>query len=489
MSPYRRIIDSLKQIFHRPPTAPHSQTALDVSEHRPHQPVIIPREQHSISRRHISSNAVRVLYRLKDAGYQAFLVGGGVRDLLLNKIPKDFDIATDAHPEDVKNLFRNCRLIGRRFRLAHVHFGNEIIEVATFRAHHGKPDEDEEDKARIGSGVIENGRIIRDNVFGTLEEDAWRRDFTVNALYYNIADFSVVDYTGGMPDIQARVLRLIGDPIQRYQEDPVRMLRAVRFAAKLDFTLEPYTQEPLHSMGSLLADIPPSRLYEETLKLFLTGHGVKSFAGLRQYGLFQHLFGETHAHLADDKVAQRILKVLRNTDERVAEGKSVTPGFLFAALLWTPVQQHAQRLEKEGFTAQEALFEASHQVGKRQARQVAIPRHMALSMREIWHLQLRLERNKRGKRAQQLLHHPRFRAAYDFLQLRAQTNPAHQALAEWWEKLQTLNAQELQQLTATKKTSRSSSSRKKGQDTKSSDEDTELFDKDNFVGDGFDDED
>lgn len=456
MSPYRRVIDNIKRIFQRPPTLPQAQTALDVSEHSPHQAQIIPRDQHPISRNNISKNAVRVLYRLKDAGYQGFLVGGGVRDLLLDKKPKDFDIATDAHPDDVKNLFRNCRLIGRRFRLAHVHFGEEIIEVATFRAHHNKTDDDD-DPQKIGEGVIENGRIIRDNVYGSLEEDAWRRDFTINALYYNIADFSVVDYTGGMPDIKARLLRLIGDPMQRYQEDPVRMLRAVRFAAKLDFTLEEHTEAPIHSMAVLLKDIPPSRLYEETLKLFLSGHGEQSFAKLRHYGLFQHLFGETHAHLQDEKVEQRIIRVLRNTDERVAEGKSVTPGFLFAAMLWTPVKLEAQMLqEEEELTPQEALFEASHRVGKRQAKQVAIPRRMALSMREIWHLQLRLERHQRGKRGQQLLHHPRFRAAYDFLQLRAQTNPEHQPLAAWWEKLQTVNQQELQEMTAVKKKRRKS---------------------------------
>jgi len=468
MSPYRRVIDNLKRIFQRPPTLPHPQTALDVEEHSPHQAHIIKRDQHPISRSNISKNAVKVLYRLKDAGYQAFLVGGGVRDLLLDKKPKDFDIATNAHPEDVKSLFRNCRLIGRRFRLAHVHFGEEIIEVATFRAQHNKPQKDE-NKHKIGDGVIENGRIIRDNVYGTLEEDAWRRDFTINALYYSIADFSVVDYTDGMPDIKARVLRLIGDPIQRYQEDPVRMLRAVRFAAKLDFTLEEHTEAPIHSMAILLNDISPSRLYEETLKLFLTGHGEASFAKLRHYGLFQHLFGETQTHLENEKVEQRIIRVLRNTDERVAEGKPVTPAFLFAAMLWTPVKLETQALqEEEELTAQEALFEASHVVGKRQAKQVAIPRRIALSMREIWHLQLRLERNQRGKRAQQLLHHPRFRAAYDFLQLRAQTNSKHQPLAQWWEKLQTVNQQELQEMTAVKKKRRKR--RKKAADTPPSSE-------------------
>ncbi len=452
MSPYRRVIEHLKQIFQHAPTLPHPQTALDVEQHPPHQARIIPRAQHSISRSNISKNAVKVLYRLKDAGYQAFLVGGGVRDLLLDKTPKDFDIATNAHPEDVKQLFRNCRLIGRRFRLAHVHFGEEIIEVATFRAHHTQQDDYDEDDQRIGDGIIENGRIIRDNVYGNLEEDAWRRDFTINALYYNIKDFSVVDYTGGMSDIQARLLRLIGDPIQRYREDPVRMLRAVRFAAKLGFSLEAQTEAPIRAMAMLLKDIPPSRLYEECLKLFLTGHGEQSFIQLRRYGLFEHLFAETHAHLADEKIVQRIILVLRNTDQRVAEGKSVTPAFLFAAMLWTPVKLESLILQEEqALTPQEALFEASHQVGKRQAKHVAIPRRMALDMREIWHLQLRFERNQRGKRAQQLLHHPRFRAAYDFLQLRAQTNPEHQPLADWWEKLQNVNQQELQDIIAVNK--------------------------------------
>ncbi len=222
------------------------ETSLsDAAEDQPLR--IVSRDEHSISRANISENALKVLYRLNKAGYEAYLVGGGVRDLLLGREPKDFDVATDASPEEVRKLFRNCRLIGRRFRLAHVHFGREIIEVATFRAAH-EPESD--------GAVSENGMLLRDNVYGTLEEDAWRRDFTVNALYYNIRDFSVVDYTGGMADLQAGRLRIIGDPHERFREDPVRMLRAVRFAAKLGFRIDPESEAAIRELGYLMEEFP-----------------------------------------------------------------------------------------------------------------------------------------------------------------------------------------------------------------------------------------
>src|SRR5690606_33324797 len=248
-------------------------------------PKIIPRAEHPISRANISSNALKVLYRLKNAGYSAFIVGGGVRDLLLGRHPKDFDVVTDALPEEVDRLFRNCRLIGRRFRLAHVRFGRDVVEVATFRATGNG-----EDDARLHD---ETGRILRDNVYGTIDEDVWRRDFTVNALYYNIADFTLWDYTTGLEDIKSRTLRLIGDPETRYREDPVRMLRAVRLAAKLDFTIAPGTAEPIPRLAPLLADVPPARLFDEVLKLFQSGHAVRSFDLLREHGLFGYLFPRT----------------------------------------------------------------------------------------------------------------------------------------------------------------------------------------------------
>ena len=232
---------------------------------------VIPRDQHTISRRDISPNALRVLYRLRESGFGAYLVGGAVRDLLVGGRPKDFDVATDATPEQVKQLFRNCRLIGRRFRLAHVVFGREIIEVATFRANSDDGSGDRE---------VENGMLVRDNVYGSIEDDAVRRDFTCNALYYAIEDFSVRDYTGGFEDVLERRMKLIGDPEQRYREDPVRMLRAVRLAAKLNFEIDAATAEPIPRLASLLGEAAPARLFEEVLKLFLSGHGVASFEGL-----------------------------------------------------------------------------------------------------------------------------------------------------------------------------------------------------------------
>jgi len=392
-------------------------------------PAVIPRDQHCISRANISKAALKVLYRLKDAGYDAYLVGGGVRDLLLGREPKDFDVATNATPEQVKATFRNCRLIGRRFRLAHVHFGREIIEVATFRAN--RP-------ADAALAQTDNGMILRDNVYGTIEEDALRRDFTVNALYYNIRDFSVVDYAGGMQDLQEGVLRLMGDPETRYREDPVRMLRAARFAAKLGFRLHPDTEAPIAELAGLLADVPPARLFEEVLKLFMAGYGVASFEKLRQYGLFAQLFPDTEEALASEEEGfphTMVLQGLNDTDERVRQGKPVTPAFLFAVLLWEPVRLRAQALEAEGLAPYTALQLAAGDLVERQSTRVAIPRRFSTPMREIWTMQSRFHYTK-GKRPQRLAAHPRFRAAYDFLLLRARAGEVDPALAEWWTRFQ-----------------------------------------------------
>ncbi len=397
------------------------------------EPVIVPRNDHVISRANISDNALKVLYRLHNAGYAAHLVGGGVRDLSLGREPKDFDVATDATPEQVRTLFRNCRLIGRRFRLAHVHFGREIIEVATFRALH--------DAAEVATGgeplkdrLIEDGLVLRDNVFGTIEEDALRRDFTVNALYYNIADFSVVDYTGGMADLERGTLRLIGDPERRYREDPVRMLRAIRFAVKLGFRLDEVTAEPIRELGGLLAGIPAARLFEEVLKLFLGGQAAESFEMLRHYDVFGYLFPETEAALAKDPHGRGvafIAEALGNTDSRITDGKPVTPAFLFAALLWAPVLERTRELDSEADTYPQALQQATADVMDEQIRTVTIPKRFSIPMREIWHLQPRFER-RGGKRALRLAGHPRFRAAYDFLLLRANAGEVDPALAQWW---------------------------------------------------------
>lgn len=399
-------------------------------------PVIVPRADHNISRAHISENALKVLYRLKNAGYEAFLVGGGVRDLLLGREPKDFDVATNASPEQVEKEFRNCRLIGRRFRLAHVRFGDEIIEVATFRASSvADTDPDEEADLTHDGGT---GRILRDNIYGTVEEDAERRDFSVNALYYDIRDFSVRDYVDGLPDLRDGVLRLIGNPEVRYREDPVRMLRAVRFAVKLGFKMHPKTEAPIGRLADLLSHVPPARMFEEILKLFLYGFGEQAFEGLRHYGLFGQLFPRTEEALAVEEQGFPqlfIAKALASTDDRVHQDLPVTPAFLFAALLWEPVRQAARQMEEEGLHPSEALRRASFEVVEDQVKRVALPRRFSTPMIEIFQLQPRFAQ-RQGKRPQRLLTHPRFRAAYDFLLLRAQVGEVEQELADWWTALQ-----------------------------------------------------
>ncbi|HCB12004.1 MAG TPA: polynucleotide adenylyltransferase PcnB [Gammaproteobacteria bacterium] len=406
-------------------------------------PILIPRPEHNISRANISANAVKVLYRLHDAGHRACLVGGGVRDLLLGREPKDFDIATDARPEQVHKLFRNCRLIGRRFRLAHVQFGRDIVEVATFRA----CSEESEDGSGSGVERAANGRILSDNVYGSIEEDAWRRDFTINALYYDIANFAVLDYVGGIADLEAGLIRLIGDPVQRYHEDPVRMLRAVRFAAKLGLRLDPATEAPLHRLGHLLEQIPPARLFEEMLKLFMGGCAIQTFELLRHYRLFGWLFPATEHCLNRQQQhypKTLLIRALANTDQRLVEDKPINPAFLFAALLWEPLREQMHRLQADGVDDHEALQEAADTVTREQSRRVALPRRYSLPMREIWELQPRLMQIT-GKRPLRLATHPRFRAAYDFLTLRADTDEQAAELAGWWTRfLQMDDAERLQ---------------------------------------------
>ena len=391
---------------------------------------IYPRSEHCISRAQISENALKVLQRLKKANFEAYLVGGCVRDLLLGREPKDFDVATNASPEQVKQVFKNCRIIGRRFRLAHVFFGREIIEVATFRG-----SEAEESEQQV---VHEDGRLLRDNVFGTLEEDVWRRDFTVNALYYNIRDFSVVDYTDGMQDHVNAVLRLIGDPNVRYREDPVRMLRAIRFAVKLGFTLHPDTEQPIYSQAELLKSIPAARLYDEVLKLFLSGYGVQTFEMLRHYGLFAMLFPATDKCLETqeyDFPRLFLIRALENSDRRFNEGKSLTPYFLLAALLWEPLQLAVQKRLAQGDHEAIAMQNAANDILTRQIKIVAMPRHITQSMRDVWFLQNKFSRIV-GSRPYRLLEQPKFRAAYDFLQLRAETGGADPELLDWWARFQ-----------------------------------------------------
>jgi poly(A) polymerase len=408
-------------------------------------PRIIPRAEHGISRANISDHALKVLYRLKDAGFRACLVGGGVRDLLLGREPKDFDVATDAHPDEVRRLFRNCRLIGRRFRLAHVHFGSEIIEVATFRAPHATIDDDE---GEGGDALMEDGRIIRDNVYGTIEQDAWRRDFTVNALYYDIQDFSVIDYTGGMEDLKNGVLRLIGDPQLRYREDPVRMLRAVRFAGKLGFRLHPESETLIPQFSDLLSAVSSARLFDEVLKLFHGGYALQTFELLRHYGLFGYLFPATEEALSHEEQGFPITFVanaLRNTDERIRETKGVNPAFLYAALLWEPVRLHAQSLMQHGVLELAALQAAGSALLDSQLHHTAIPKRFGLPMREIWELQSRFEQ-RQGGRVLRFLQHPRFRAAYDFFCLRARSGETDPELCEWWARIQEVDEDERRQM-------------------------------------------
>jgi poly(A) polymerase len=384
---------------------------------------VIAREQHGISRRNISPNALRVLYRLKEAGFSAHLVGGAVRDLLLGGHPKDFDVATDATPEQVKRLFRNCRLIGRRFRLAHVLFGPEIVEVATFRA--GSDD---------GSGDrhVVDGRIVRDNVYGTIEDDAVRRDFTANALYYAIDDFSVRDFVGGFDDVAARRLRLIGDPEQRYREDPVRMLRAVRLAAKLGFDIEPGAWHAIARLAPLIAEAAPARLFEELLKLFLGGHAADSFALLSRCGLLRELLPMTAVAVEESPADARFVQqALASTDARVREEKTVTPVFLFAALLWPALQAELRVESAADAEPAQHLARVAQRLLQAQIRRVALPKRITLPMLELWSLQPRFAQRTR-KRAARLLAHPRFRAAYDFVLLRAAQEPELAETAQWW---------------------------------------------------------
>jgi poly(A) polymerase len=502
------------------------------------------------------------LHRLREGGFQAFLVGGCVRDLLIGMAPKDFDVATDALPEDVKKLFRNCRLIGRRFRLAHVFFGRETIEVATFRAasapsqgeepladadpedgeapeldspadieaaleaslgddadadEEGDDDSDDETTEAEGAEAADaarraapaasrseratssatasgadsetesrgpaarpaerdrfnesgtsgfprrdrrrdrfdedadterqldhRGRILRDNVYGSIDADVWRRDFTANALYYNIADFSLWDYVGGFEDIKQRRLRLIGDPDTRYREDPVRMLRAARFEAKLGFEMEPHTAEPLERLKGLLAHVPPARLFDETLKLFLSGHGAQSLAVLRKHGLFSVLLPATDAYLDAHRgalVEKLLIQGLTNTDERAQAGKPVTPTFLFALLLYGPIAREIESTPPERWHELHTILDACDRAIREAQKHMSIPRRFSLGVREMFALQPRLE-HPRGRRSLRVLEHPRFRAAYDMLLLRAEHGLAPREIAQWWTRIQEVSGDE-----------------------------------------------
>ncbi len=399
------------------------------------QVAIITRNHHNILHKNISSNALKVLYRLHKFGYEAYLVGGGVRDLLLGKQPKDFDITTNATPEQMRKLFRNCRLVGRRFRLAHIMFGDEIIEVATFRGHHEI--ESKNMNHRYHAQCAKSGMLLRDNIFGSIEDDAQRRDLTINSLYYNITDCTVRDYIGGLNDLKTGVIRIIGNAETRYREDPVRMLRVVRFAAKLGMGIADDTREPIPRLATLLYDIPPARLFEEILKLFQTGHGYSTYLKLCKYQLFQPLFPiitQYFTESGDSHMEQMILLVLTNTDIRIHNHMRVNPAFLFAAMYWYPQLIISQTLSKEkNLNYYDAFILSMNDVLERANRALAIPKRITTLVREIWQLQLRLTR-RHGKRAFTIITHPTFRAAYDLLKMRAQVekNNNLKHLTTWW---------------------------------------------------------
>lgn len=382
-------------------------------------PEIFPAAEHGIRRESISYGARKVCEVLAAHGHKAYVVGGAVRDLMLGVQPKDFDVATDAFPEDVHKHMRRSRLIGRRFKLVHAVFHNEVVEVSTFRA--SAPGEVDE----------ETGRVLRDNVYGTLEQDAARRDFTMNALYYDPATETVLDWHHGVRDLRKRAVRIIGDPRVRFREDPVRMLRAVRLAAKLDFHIDPKTRAPIREMAGLIENVPPARVFDEMLKLLLSGHAAECVKRLRAEGLHHGVLPLLDVILEQPLGAKFVGLALAQTDQRIRENRPVSPAFLFAALLWHEVLAAWKAREARGDRPIPALYAAMDDVLDKQTDSLAIPRRLTATMKEIWSLQPRFE-NRSGKRPFALLEHPRLRAAYDFLVLRAESGEAPGELAEWW---------------------------------------------------------
>jgi poly(A) polymerase len=372
-------------------------------------------------------HATEVVKDLQDAGFEAYIVGGGVRDLLLGKAPKDFDVATSATPEEVQDIFPRCRLIGRRFRLAHVRKKGVLIEVATFR---GQSTE-ESDREQL------NGRILRDNVWGTVEEDAIRRDFTINAMFLDPVSGTIRDYLGGYKDLKQKRLRLIGEPHLRYREDPVRLLRAARFVAKLDVEPDQGTELPIRILAPLLNSVPPARLFEEVCKLFLTGHGLRSMEALQRFGLSSSLFPALDMANASGQIelGPLLRRALENTDERIREGKSVTPAFLFAALLWQPMKERSEALIADGMAVYDACMLAADEVFAIQSRSTAVPRRFSVVSKQIWSLQPRFNKTL-GARWKRLFLEQRFRAAYDFLLLRVAEDPGLAELAVFWTRAQ-----------------------------------------------------
>ncbi len=399
---------------------------------------IIKASQAGINPRMFSKNALTVVEKLNRNGYEAYIVGGCLRDLLLGKHPKDFDVATNARPDQIQTIFqRQCRLVGRRFRLAHIMFGHDVIEVATFRANHG------EQHSENYAKQSEQGMLLRDNVYGTLEQDAERRDFTVNALYYSPKDNTLHDYFNGLEDLKAGKLRLIGDPATRYQEDPVRMLRSIRFMAKLDMFLDKPSETPIRQLAYLLKNIPPARLFDESLKLLQAGYGVKTYRLLREYGLFEQLFPALIPYFTPqgDSFAERmILTALTSTDERVADKLRVNPAFLFAAFFWYPLREKVDILKNEGgLNNHDAYALAANEILDVFCTALAAPRRHTAVIRDIWFLQLQLTKRS-GKVPEKTMMHPKFRAAFDLLVMRAEIEGGEAIeLATWWHEYQFSN--------------------------------------------------
>jgi poly(A) polymerase len=395
---------------------------LGVKDQRdPTQPVILGADEHGIDPKLLSPNAVRVTQTLQEAGFKAFVVGGAVRDLLLGVKPKDFDIATDATPEEVKKLFRRAFIIGRRFQIVHVMFGQELLEVTTFRGN----------AVNNNAPKDEHGRVLRDNNFGPQHEDAERRDFTINAMYYDPATQSVLDYHGGTEDIRDKVLRIIGQPEERYREDPVRMLRVVRFAAKLQFTIEPATRAPIPVMAPLINNVPAARVFDEMLKLLQSGHSLACLKELRASGLHHGLLPLLDVVLEQPIGMKFVTLALESTDARVRAGKGVSAGFLFASLLWHQVLEKWNAYRAAGESPIPALHLAADDVLDNQTDSLALQRRIATDMRDIWAMQPRFER-RTGKAPYKLLEHPRFRAGFDFLLLRCESGELDAELGNWW---------------------------------------------------------
>ena len=417
------------------------KAAPAVTKRDPNVPVILSADVHGIDPALISKNAIRVTDGLQQGGHRAFIVGGAVRDLLLNVAPKDFDVATDATPDQVQKLFRRARIIGRRFQIVHVQFGQDIIETSTFRALVDTPADapPSPPPPRLRRGEMDtrthavdaSGRVLRDNVWGEQHEDATRRDFTINAMYYDPATQTVLDYHDGMADIRARLLRMIGDPATRYREDPVRMLRVVRFAAKLGFEIEPATRAPIAELADLISNVPAARLFDEMLKLLLSGHALACLTRLRAEGLHHGVLPLLDVIFESPHGEKFITLALTNTDERVRAGKGVSPGFLFATLLWNDMQTRWEQFTAAGEFPVPALHRAMDDVLDMQTEKLAIHKRFSSDMREIWGLQLRLEKRS-GRSAMKLLEHQRFRAGYDFLLLRCESGELDASVGQWW---------------------------------------------------------